>query len=864
MKASFSLLDKKVNIDQIEGKYSAFAKVPYALPVRLSKPLAADGYGQITVNGKPVSKGTCFSMDVMVRMNVMLVPVGEVAWEYDKEYTISFSGFTAADRTPFRDQSFRFRTLPRGTKDPAYAQHDEIALQAAREGIVLLKNEGNILPLKKDSVLNCFGSAQFLFRNTSTGASLIKPRWQANFHQAIQEHSSFSLNTELSKLYRGLQDVSPTASQLEAAKAKSDTALILLSRTSGEFKDNKPCKGGYYLTDAERSMIRTVTTTFSRTVVILNTGYPIEMGWIEEYGVQGVLYTGFAGQAAGYALMEILDGRTSPSGKLPDTFAVDYYDYPSAANFINFKEEDLLPDEKDYGVHLYYEEDIYVGYRYFDTFRKQPAYHFGHGLSYTSFDIHYDEIRWNETEITLSATVQNTGDVSGKEVLQLYISAPAGKLEKPVKTLAAFEKTRLLQPGESETLTLTARSIDFASFDEARSAYLLESGTYQVLCGNASDTATAVGSFDISHEIILCKTGKINPPVEEFHRLSQVDHRLSGSSRLVPLADRIAIPADRPVYDPEPLPSYKGKRITFPEVQADRSLLDHFVAQMTDQELCRLNVCGGANWYMPWDDGSAGKTVALSKYKLPSIRVSDGNTGLNLNKPNIGFPSSTVIAATFNKELAYLTGRTIGEESREYGISVNLGPGMNIHRNILNGRHPEYFSEDPYLAGTMAGHHGRGLTAAGTSCTYKHLFCNNSDTSRKGSHSIVSERALREIYYKVFECALAVQMPTCVMTSYNAVNGLYPAENAQVLQELVRGEWGFTGLIMTDWGTYDTVDPVEMVKAGNCWLTEGHPKYAKILAQAVKEGRLSRSILEHNVRHLIGLVLDRLSNNQHF
>jgi len=218
-------------------------------------------------------------------------------------------------------------------------------------------------------------------------------------------------------------------------------------------------------------------------------------------------------------------------------------------------------------------------------------------------------------------------------------------------------------------------------------------------------------------------------------------------------------------------------------------------------------------------------------------------------------PSSTVMAATFNKELAFAVGKVIGEESRERGIAVNLGPGMNIHRNILNGRHPEYFSEDPFLAGTMADHHGKGLVSTGTGCTYKHLFCNNSDTSRKGSHSIVSQRAMREIYYKVFEIAIGVHMPTCVMTSYNAVNGINPAENAQVLQELVRGEWGFDGLIMTDWGTYDTVDPVEMVKAGNCWLTEGNPKYAKILIKAVRDGKLSRSILERNVCCLIKLIL---------
>lgn len=855
MKASFSLMEKKVNLDQIEGRFSAFVKVPYALPVRLSKPLAENGHGIITVDGQPVSGGTCFFMDVMVKMHCMLVPVGEVVTEYDREYTISFSGFTAADGTPFRDQSFKFRTLPRGQKDPVYARHDEVALRAAAEGMVLLKNEDKTLPLKKDAVLNCFGAAQFCFRNTSTGASLIKPRWQANFHQAIREHSSFSVNGEVSALYRGLKDIVPTAEQLERAKEKSDTALILISRTSGEFKDNKPCKGGYYLTDGERAMAKAVAEAFPKTVAVINTGYPIEMGWIEEFGIRSVIYTGFAGQAAGYALMEILDGRENPSGKLPDTFAVDYYDYPSAKNFINFSEAEELPGEKDFGVHLYYEEDIFVGYRYFDTFAKKAAYSFGHGLSYTNFALSFGPAAWDGACVTVNAVVKNTGSVPGKEVVQLYIAAPDGRLEKPEKVLSAFEKTCLLKPGESEKLTLSAKAMDFASFDEDLSAYILEQGEYGVFCGNSLDTAVKIGSFRLDADAVLRKTGSVNPPVEEFHKITKQDPEIRGGSKMVPLEQRIQVSAKRIAYEPQPLPAYKGKRITFPELKANHSLLEAFVAQMTDEELCRLNVCGGANWYMPWDDGSAGKSVALRKYKLPSIRVSDGNTGLNLNKPNIGLPSSTVMAATFNKALAFEVGKVIGEESGERGIAVNLGPGMNIHRNILNGRHPEYFSEDPYLAGAMAGHHGKGLVAAGTGCTYKHLFCNNSDTSRKGSHSIVSQRALREIYYKVFEVAIDVQMPTCVMTSYNAVNGLYPAESAEVLQRLVRGEWDFNGLIMTDWGTYDTVDPVEMVKAGNCWLTEGSPRYSKALLKAVREGRLSRSILERNVLHLVELVL---------
>lgn len=857
MKASFALMEKKVNLDQIEGKYSAFVKVPYALPVRMSKPLAENGYGKVTVDGIEVSRGKCFEMDVVIKMHCMLVPVGEVAREYDREYTVRFSGFVAEDGTTFPDQQLKFRTLPRGKMNPAYAVHDKIAMDAAREGMVLMKNDNHVLPLPSDGVLNCFGSAQYMFRNTSTGASLINPRWQANFHQAIDEHSSFTVNKEISSLYQTLKDFLPSEEQLQSALKKSDTAIILISRTSGEFLDNKPVKGGYYLTDEERAMAAGVSKVFPKTVAILNTGYPIEMGWIKEFGIDAVIYTGFAGQGAGYALMEILDGRTNPSGKLPDTWALDYYDYPAAHNFINFNQDDTVPGEKDKGVLLYYEEDIYVGYRYFDTFGKKVACGFGHGLSYTDFSIETISCSFDGGAVNTKVRVTNCGERPGKEVVQLYVHAPDNKLEKPNRVLAAFEKTGDLQPGESQTVVLYADSSAFASFDEESGSYLLEPGQYGVFCGSSLEKAVQIGTFDLQETQILRKTTHINVPVEEFHKVTKNDPNVRPDSKMVELAEKIPVAAPRTEYAPAPLKSYAGKKITFSMLKADHGLLNDFVSQMSDQELCKLNVCGGANWYMPWDDGSAGKTVALRKYKLPEIRVSDGNTGLNIKKPNIGLPSSTVIAATFNKELAYQIGRVIGEESKENGIAVNLGPGMNIHRNVLNGRHPEYFSEDPLLAGTMAGFHGEGLIDTGTGCTYKHLFCNNSDTSRKGSHSIVSERAMREIYYRVFEVAMAIQMPTCVMTSYNCVNGIYPAENAEVLQGLVRGEWGFDGPIMTDWGTYDTVDPVEMVKAGNCWLTEGNAKYSKILANAVKEGRLSRNVLENNVRCIVKLVLQK-------
>lgn len=856
MSNRFSILDgKNMDLDQVEGRFAAFERVPYAVTLRLSKPIAEDGYGVITVNGIEVPKGKQFLMDMIAKLHCLMVPVGSVVREYGKEYTMKLSGFRAIDGSAFPDTTLKFKTKERPERDHNYDAHDEVALQAAREGMVLLKNEGGVLPMKKDATLNCFGAAQYMFRNTATGAGLINPRWQANFHQAIEEHSSFRVNREVSDLYVQQEDVCPSQEVLSRAKAEEDTALILISRGSGEFLDNRPVKGGYYLTDAERAMIETVSKAFTNTVAILNTGYPIEMGWVEAFGIDAVLYTGFAGMLAGYALMELLDGRTTPSGKLPDTWAGDYYDYPAAHNFINLPAEHKAVGEKEFGVQIYYEEDIYVGYRYFDTFGKKAAYSFGHGLSYTNFDLVFGPIRYADGKLSVDVNITNIGVRPGKEVVQLYVQAPDGKLEKPRRVLAAFEKTKELAPGEKQTMTLTADDKLFASYDEENTRFVLEAGSYRIWAGHSLASSTEIGCIELGAEKTVQTVHRVNPPMEEFKRITHGDNTVGEDSRIVPLDERIARPAPQPAYLPKALPAYHGKRITFPDVKQNPVLLDSFIAQMSDGELCRMNVCAGAEWYLPWQSGAAGKTAELRKFKLPRLTVSDGNTGLNLKKPNIGFPSSCTVAASFNKDLAYCIGRVIAEEAQELGVGLNLGPAMNIHRNILNGRHPEYFSEDPVLSGIMAGHHGKGLEENGCGCTYKHLFCNGSDTARKASHSIVSERALREIYFKTFEIAMGVHMPSAVMTSYNAVNGIYPAENADILQTLLRDEWGFDGFIMTDWGTYDTVDAVEMVKAGNCWLTEGKTRYVTRLKRAVRKHELSRAVLESNVRWLVKVIL---------
>ena len=843
-------IQKDYDIDEIDCRLSGFAKVPFAIQVFAADGLAPNGYGKVTVDGILLPQG---ELVYATGVPLLMVPVGTVVRDYGKVYQVKISGFTGKSGMKYPPLSFKLRTQSRRVQDPTFAAEDAEALNAAREGMVLLKNENQMLPLAPSSVLNCFGVGQYMYRITATGASLINPRWKPTFMQAVEDHSSFSINQDLSKLYYDLNMTVPTREQLEAAKERSDTAVIFITRTAGEMRDTRPLKGQYYLSDEETEMIEAVCSVFENTVAIINTGYPIDMTWTKRFDIKAILFTGYAGMLSSYALMEILDGRTNPSGKLSCTWPWDYYDNPVSKNYI-------VPDGNDHwgecgkGIRLYYEEDIYLGYRYFDSFSKGVAYYFGHGLSYTGFEKTVNTCTYENQKLQVEVTVTNTGSRPGKEVVQLYVAAPDGRLEKPAHVLAAFGKTKLLAPGESQTLTLDADAFNFASYEDETSRYLLEPGDYTAFIGTLKEL-TEAGHFQLAEEKTIRQVSRLGAPVEEFPKLSQRENITHGGKSCITETGReISVPAAYPAYNPEPLPGYSGRSILWPEVQKDHGLLDKFVAQMSLRELCDLNVCGGSHWGLG-QNGTAGFNPNIAKYKLPSHEVSDANAGLNIVKRNIGFPASSVIASTFNTEIAYTVGNIIGKECVRNGIFLNLGPGMNLQRGILNGRHPEYFSEDPLLTGIMAGHHGMGLEAGGAGCTYKHMFCNNSDTCRKSSQSIVSERALRELYFKAFMYAFGVHKPSGVMTSYNSLNGIYPAENADLIQKLIRQEWGFDGFVMTDWETNETVDVVRMVNAGNCWITPGGKKIAKQLYTAVKEGKVSRATLENNVRWLLKAVL---------
>jgi beta-glucosidase len=780
--------------------------------VRFTKPMDETVYGRITCEGKELPRGLIKVIEIAGNMQMLGIPVCEVFEEYDQVYTLHIEGFQDTDGNRMEPQDIKVKTLPKLIPNAAYAKHDEIALQAAREGIVLLKNNENILPINPNSGIHLIGASKF--RISAAGAGRINPRYSMVLFRAIEECSNFQLTDD------------------------TDTAMIVISRPSGENQDNNPRKGEFYLTDEEETAVREMTAQYKNTIAIINSGYPMDLRWIDKYQVKAAIWCNFSGMLGGKALVETLDGRTNPSGKLPDTWSIDYYDIPASANFYTAtKGRQELGTDFSHFVDTYYEEDIYIGYRYFETFQKPVAYPFGFGLSYTSFVI---EGKYQENNVNVS--IKNIGSVSGKEVVQLYVGIPDGKLEQPSKRLIGFEKTRLLSPGEIQEFIIPVSKDILTSFDEESASWIMEKGSYKLYLGNSVKKLEECGEFVLNQDEIIKK-------VENLMRTPVKLKTLSKKNPVFPKGLNSGIKEDFTELTP--------KSVRKHYIETDQNI-DDFINKLSVEELARLSVCASHGWGMH-QKGAAGKVYSLENYDLPDFVVSDGSNGVNIKKRNIGMPCSNMVCATFNRDLAYHIGRVIAEEAKENDIQMILAPAMNIHRNPLNGRHPEYFSEDPYLAGIMAGYQSKGLEENGVSSCIKHTIANNCESARKRNHSIMSERALREIYLKVFETAISIHKPDSMMTAYNAVNGVFTAEDEEMIQGIFRGEFGFDGYVMTDWTSYDSIDVVAAIQAGNCWMTPGTTdnKYVTPIVNGVKDGKIDEARLRSNIRYLLGIVQKR-------
>lgn len=823
----FTVLAKKydpANVDK--GIFSMFAAVPHSVPLVCSSEVDLR-YGTATVDGKPVSHGKCVKFDFSP-LPIYFAPVGEVAREFGKTYTVKLIGFRSKKGKKFAPCTFRLTTDARGKDNGKHKENEAAAKEVSDEGIVLLKNDGT-LPLAAGESVSLLGAYQD-FRISAVGASLIKPRWQFTLEEALVQRASFTLSED------------------------SGTALYIISRRSGENQDNKPIAGNYYLTETEKRELSEAVKQYQRVILIFNTGYPVEMKWLSSLPLSAILWTGFCGQRGTESLADILCGNITPSGRLADSWPYDYYDMPAAHNFVNQDENTPVysDDGKKQGVRVFYEEEQFVGYRYFDTFHKTCAYSFGHGLSYTQFSVSA-RAAWESSVIKISARIENVGKYAGKYSFLVYVSSPAGRLKKPLRIFAGFEKTRLLPPSESQTFTLEIPAKDFAVYDDKTHAFILEAGEYTVFAGGSISEAEKIGAFTLAQEQVVEKTCSVLAPVEKIKGISE-GGSVSERTQMVPRSEVFPVRAkyQKPAF--AELPTYRGARISFSDIKAHPEKLDDFVSQFSLEELVDFTVCNGS-CFGPKQSGAAGKLAHSDKYGVPIYYMSDGNCSVNLNRRTTGFPSSNVLAGTFNKQLAYKVGEVLAKESKEYGIAINLGPGGNLHRNLLCGRHPEYFSEDPILAGTLMAYQARGQEENGVRATYKHFLANGSELERKSSHSIMNERTLRELYLRVFDKAFSLYKPSCVMTSYNAVNGIYPSESAPLLTDLLRKEWRFDGFVMTDWGACDTADAVRSVNAGTNLLTPGDKKLFKKIYSAAKRGEISKGTLQNSVKHIIKVLL---------
>ena len=692
-----------------------------------------------------------------------------------------------------------------------------LARQATAEGCVLLENEGQALPLREGERVAVFGRMAFHYYKSGLGSGgLVNTRYVVGILDALKECKEIQLDEKLMGIYAdwikenpydegqgwgrvpwSQKEMEVTEEMLDCVR-NNDVSLVIIGRTAGEDQDNNTKPGSYCLTETEEDMIRRVCQVSKRTVVVLNVGNIIDMSWVKKYHPQAVLYAWQGGQEGGNGVADVLTGKVCACGKLTDTIAQSIEDYPSTENFGDpFKN--------------YYKEDIYVGYRYFETFAKDKVlYPFGYGLSYTSFGIKAEILKNSEEELTVAAEVVNTGAVKGKEVVQVYAKVPQGKLGNPARRLIGFAKTGELKPGEKEEVVIVIPKYDLTSYDDSgvtghKSCYVLEEGTYEIFVGSDVRSAESVGCYEEKFRVVE-KLQEACAPVEKFSRMKAVlmpDGSYQAVTEEVPV--RTVDPQERRKQNlPETLAYTGDKGYKLVDVLDGKVSMENFVAQISEEDL--IAMFRGEGMCSPKvTPGTAaafgGVTESMKALGIPVGCCADGPSGIRMDCGTKAFslPNGTALGCTFNTELVSDLYEMTGKELRLNKIDSLLGPGMNIHRNPLNGRNFEYISEDPLLTGRICAAQVKAMAKSGIGSTIKHFCGNNQEVGRSTSDSVISERCLREIYLKGFEMAVREGGARSVMTTYGSVNGLWTAGSYDLCTTILRKEWGFEGIVMTDW-----------------------------------------------------------------
>lgn len=770
------------------------------------------------------------------------------------------------------------------TKTLDWDKYLKTAAQVVSEGIVMLKNEHQALPLKPHEEIALFGRIQFHYYKSGTGSGgMVNVSKVTNIVDGLQE-SGIKLNQELLDVYHKWdnenpfdlgdgwgkepwsQKEMPLEDSLAARAAKRcQTAIAVIGRTAGEEQDNSLTEGSFLLSSDEKQMLTTVRRHFSKMIVLLNVGNIIDMNELLEIAPDAILYVWQGGMTGGTGTADVLTGKISPCGKLTDTIAKHVEDYPSAPYFGD-------------PVRNFYSEDIYVGYRYFETFAPDKVlYPFGFGLSYTTFQIKTNDIMELSDKWDFIITVTNTGSCSGKEVVQIYCEAPQGKLGKPVRVLCGYEKTNTLSPGESQTVTISVSKTQTASYDDSgisghAHCFILEEGDYHFYVG--TDVRHAVKTYTCTQNgtLVISSHQQALAPVEAFERIKPVLSTDGYEPQMEPVPLSEVDEAKRRLENlPKEIPFTGDRGIRLCDVRKGTHTMEEFIAQMTDYDLaCVIRGEGMNSPRVTAGTASAfgGVSQELEALGVPCGCCDDGPSGMRLDCGTKAFslPNGTMMACTFNRTLLTELFALTGLEMIANKVDCLLGPGMNIHRHPLNGRNFEYFSEDPYLTGTIASAQLHGLHQSGVTGTIKHFCGNNQETNRHDTNGVISERALREIYLKGFEIAVKEGHADSVMTTYGPINGVWTAGSFDLTTQILRNDWGFTGFTMTDWWAninrrgqaVDKSDFAAMAIAQNdvymvCAI--GAENDDNILA-SLENGTLQRSELQRNAANICRFLMN--------
>ncbi len=753
----------------------------------------------------------------------------------------------------------------------------------AAEGSVLLKNENNVLPFKKGERVAVFGRMQTTYYKSGTGSGgAVKIKKHPSIIESLLKDGSIVIDEELLSVYKKWIEENPFDngsgwakepwSQVEMplddklvenAAKNNDVALVIIGRTAGEDHDNAEEKGSWYLSDAEEEMLSKVTANFKNVAVVLNVGNIIDLSFMNRYPISSLLYGWQGGMYGTDGLADVLCGKISPSGKLTDTQPKNIADCPSYNNFGDDNEN-------------IYEEDIYVGYRYFETFAKDKVmYPFGFGLTYTSFKEEYSA-KVEGTKVFVTARVKNVGEFPARQVIEVYYGAPCGKLGNPSKQLIAYKKTKTLNSGEEEVLEIEADIKALASYDDGgvtgnKSCYVLENGSHKIYAGTCIRCAEEIANIELDSTLVIQKLEEAMAPKKAFNRLvaKEENGKIIKSYEPTPLKTN---DTEKRINDrrPENIELTGDKGIKLIDVADGKYTLDEFVAQMTEDDLIHI-VCGeGMNSpKVTAGTGGAigGTTDSLRELGIPVCCVTDGPSGLRIqdNWYATSLPNGMVFASSFDDELTEHIFDLEGVELFRYNIDALLGPGINIHRNLLNGRNFEYFSEDPLLSGKMAAAMSRGLAKSNCTTTIKHMCGNNQEHRRHFVDSVISERAIREIYLRPFEIAVKESDCGAIMTSYNPVNGYWSASNYDLTTTILRNEWDYKGFVMTDWWARCGSSPEEsttenlktMVKAQNdiYMVCLDATLKSHNIREGLKEGFITVGELQRCAKNILGFVL---------